>query len=882
MKKIIGLTLALSLSLSAFSSLAADDVSATALVEESYGIVKEEDGIYLDTRYVYAAYDGIDLTGKKSVEITAVNAISKDVDGDTIWVRIDGPKGAIVSTVYIDRDTGGKEEVFSGEVEETNGVHRVYLMSATADKGKKSTKIKSFGFSEKEYIPEEYVPVSDEYIIDTNSTTWAFTDSLGRKAATYAETGPEREGRYAALFYHTWHTASNQALNMSEFAKEHPDAKYDYYNSAWPQGIPTAYFWNEPLFGYYSSSDYWVARKHGEMFANAGVDVIVFDCTNGTKTFRNAYETLLTAFSDARECGVNVPKFCFMNNIQTTESYEKEKALKLWYSIYNRDKWSDLWFYWEGKPLILTYDTGLKPVEGDLEDEFIMDSIKDFFTFRSVKSAYTEGPDEKDQWSWISVYPQEPFGDNGDGTFEQMVVCASANYSYALKRGTAMNSMYTTGRSYTDLLGQDKSEGAYKYGYFFTEQVERVLEVDPEIMFITGWNEWTAGRYAAWKDVLNASPDTYDNEASRDFEPTKGDMGDNYYWLMVDAIRKFKGTKEIPSASEPKTIDINNVSTWQGVLPVYLNNEGTYKRNCSGFGGNVYTNDTARNNVVKSLAARDSENLYFYAECPVAITEPSGSLWMKLYIDKDRNHATGWEGYDFVINSPTAGAVSALSSDGTVTEIGKAEYVLSGNSLSVKIPRALLSMTESLNFEFKWVDNAEGDIMNFYVDGNAAPMGRFNYIYTEAAEAYVDENTKASLKGTTVVGKYSSYAYVSGKKMHMYEPDTRYGARIINGVTYIPTYFLSDALNLRTVYEEDRGMLKLMGEKRIYTIMGSGETHVNGALTAITNPATDIDGVPYIPVSFLKEALGLEVYETEDRVAFGTGINTAAVALPVF
>lgn len=882
MKKITVLALLLSLSLPSIPAFAADEIKATSLIDESYGIIKEDDGVYLDKRYVYAGYDGVDLTGMKSIEITAVNTVSGNVDGDTIWVKIDDPKGTIVSTVYIDKDTAGTEAVFKGAIEDTRGVHKLYLVSATADKDRKGTKIKSFKLSEEEYVSTEYIPVPDEYIIDTNSTTWAFTDALGRKAATYAEAGPEREGRYAALFYHTWHTASSQALNMSEFAKEHPEAKYDYYNLAWPQGIPTAYFWNEPLFGYYSSSDYWVARKHGEMLANAGVDVIVFDCTNGTNTFRDAYETVLTAFSDARANGVNVPKFCFMNNIQKTESYSKEKALKIYYSIYEPEKWSDLWFYWEGKPLLLTYQHDLTAVDGDLEDEFIVDSIKDFFTFRSVKSSYKEKPDEKDQWNWISVYPQEPFGDNGDGTFEQMVVCAAANYSYALDKGTAMNSMHTTGRSYTHLLGQDKSEGAYKYGYFFTEQVDRVLEVDPEVMFITGWNEWTAGRYAAWKGVLNASPDTYDNEASRDFEPTKGDMGDNYYWLMVDAIRKFKGTKEIPVASEPKSININSLSDWQGVSPVYLNNEGTYTRNCKGFSNATYTNDTARNNVIKSLAARDSENLYFYAECPVEITAPSGSAWMKLYIDKDRNHATGWEGYDFVVNSPTPGAVSALDANGLMTEIGKAEYALSGSTLSVKIPRALVDMTGELSFEFKWVDNAEGDIMNFYVDGNSAPMGRFNYIYIEKADASLDEAAKTQLKGTTVVGKYSSLAYVSGKKMYMYEPDTRYGARIINGVTYIPTYFLQDALKLRTIYESDRGMLKLMGEKRVYTTLGSAEAHVNGVLVPITNSATQIDGIPYIPVTFLNEVLGLEIYDTWDRVAFGVGINTSAADLPVF
>ncbi len=477
MKKIAVLTLALSLSLSSIPAFAANEISATSLVDEAFGIVKEEDGIYLDKRYIYAGYDGVDFSGMNSIEITAVNKITGTFDGDTIWVKIDSPTGQIVATVLIDKDTAGREQVFTGAIEEVTGVHKVYLVSANADSGKKGTKIKSFKLSSNEYTPKEYIPVPDEYIVDTNSTTWAFTDALGRKAATYAETGPEREGRYAALFYHTWHTAVNQPLNMSEFAKEHPDAKYDYYHPAWPNGVPTSQFWNEPLFGYYSTNDYWVARKHAEMFANANVDVIVFDCTNGTNTFRSGYETVLDAFEDARASGVNVPQFCFMNNIMVTESYAKEKAMKLWYNIYSPGKWSDLWFYWEGKPLILTCQNGLEAAKGDLEDEFIVDCIKDFFTFRSVKSTYTDGPDEKDQWSWISTYPQQPFGDNGDGTFEQMVVCPAANYSYVYKTSTAMNSMYTTTRSYTSLLGQDKSEGAYKYGHFFTEEVERLLEV---------------------------------------------------------------------------------------------------------------------------------------------------------------------------------------------------------------------------------------------------------------------------------------------------------------------------------------------------------------------------------------------------------------------
>jgi hypothetical protein len=57
--------------------------------------------------------------------------------------------------------------------------------------------------------------------------------------------------------------------------------------------------------------------------------------------------------------------------------------------------------------------------------------------------------------------------------------------------------------------------------------------------------------------------------------------------------------------------------------------------------------------------------------------------------------------------------------------------------MEIKIPRALLSLKDQkLNFEFKWTDNIQqaGDIMDFYISGDAAPAGRFNFVYQEDAQ----------------------------------------------------------------------------------------------------------------------------------------------------
>ena len=56
-------------------------------------------------------------------------------------------------------------------------------------------------------------------------------------------------------------------------------------------------------------------------------------------------------------------------------------------------------------------------------------------------------------------------------------------------------------------------------------------EEDPQFMFITGWNEWFAGRFDEFNGIRQPLMfvDEFDEEHSRDIEPMKGGHGDNYY-----------------------------------------------------------------------------------------------------------------------------------------------------------------------------------------------------------------------------------------------------------------------------------------------------------------------------------------------------------------
>ena len=114
---------------------------------------------------------------------------------------------------------------------------------------------------------------------------------------------------------------------------------------------------------------------------------------------------------------------------------------------------------------------------------------------------------------------------------------------------------------------------------------------------------------------------------------------------------------------------------------------------------------------------------------------------MTLFLDTDRRKATGWEGYDFVINR-VAGKKNQASvekyvrtlEEGSFTweSVGTAAYRISGDTLTIAVPRALIGMEGALNFEFKWSDNMqESTVMDFYANGDAAPIGRFNYLYKE-------------------------------------------------------------------------------------------------------------------------------------------------------
>ncbi len=633
-----------------------------------------------------------------------------------------------------------------------------------------------------------------------SSDQWTATDGLGRKLPDQSDMGSSKSGKTIAMFYFTWHTdyhaTFNPVLNITEILKQYPEAATDKDHPAW-QGIsPGVFWWDEPLFGYYRTTDDWILRKHAEMLADAGVDVVFADATNGSLTWKSSYTKLLEVWAKARLDGVKTPQLAFILPFGTG-SHGLVSMYELYSELYEPELYKDLWFTWNGKPLIMAYPEVLVPMSGDKAglkftatapfyainascpswgnnvgnitfrlykwntnyvtsvagtpvaektfinyndnqkislvfdqqeageyvwelsngteqvgvwkytnsndaatsfqngvqvtgnfeseisytseldftpltssstpevhtpvpvgssiDQVSVDKMKDFFTFRPGQPDYVYGPTRNDHWGWLEIYPQHGFGPKADGGFEQVTVGVAQNASDASGgHASGFNTALTYGRSYTKAAGQDTRPDAYLKGLNFQEQWSRAFELDPDLVFITGWNEWIAGRWFDWDVQPFAFVDQYSAEKSRDIEPARswGNKGDVYYMQLVSNVRKFKGMQIQDTASGSKTIVMDDLSGWTDVKPEYLSYKGnTMHRDHPGQGTElVYTNTTGRNDIVGAKVARDADYLYFYVETATDLTDKSDPKWMRLFIDIDRNKSTGWEGYDFVIN----------------------------------------------------------------------------------------------------------------------------------------------------------------------------------------------------------------------------------------
>ena len=81
----------------------------------------------------------------------------------------------------------------------------------------------------------------------------------------------------------------------------------------------------------------------------------------------------------------------------------------------------------------------------------------------------------------------------------------------------------------------------------------------------------------------------------------------------------------------------------------------------------------------------------------------------------------------------SSGLVIEKFANGYSTEkVGEAEYKKEGNEMHLRISKELLGIKgKIIDIQFKWADNFnDDDIFSFYTDGDCAPYGRMNYLFS--------------------------------------------------------------------------------------------------------------------------------------------------------
>ena len=562
-------------------------------------------------------------------------------------------------------------------------------------------------------------------------TYWVASDDLDRTSPTFQETGGIRQDKYVGVFYFISHVGGGWPIidhtqifldrgvdGLKKFLKDREQTSYGNY-------------WSEPYFGYYVDVDEWVLRKHAQMLCDAGVDFIFVDISNG-ETYKDAHQKLFETWYKIRQEGGQTPQICFLTG-DTAGRLEDELAIlrTTVYSDANMEKYKDLMFQWDGKPLIFgkTRDT-VTAAQQELLDRF------------TIRGCWA-WVDKDGYWNWLAEVPQYK-GRDSEGNFEQISVTMGHHASTS------------KGRSYTSAGGQPNnnlqdfefSSRTAQYGYCFEEQFKSAIQMDPSVILITGWNEWTAGQMPQ-NSVANLANtqvykytfvDQFNPEFSRDGEPMRirdgVGYGDNYYYQMANYIRLYKGTNEMKTADARATIDIYGAAQqWDNILPEFTDTTGdTAPRNELAYDASFrYVNNTGRNDIQSAKVAQDEQNIYFMVRTVKNIILDDGENWMNLYLDIDQDCKTGWEGYDYVINRARSnGKMSVqrfVDNSWKFEDVGEAEYTISGNTLMLKLPKTLIATNvKYLSFDFKWADNStvSGNVMEFMDLGDAAPNGRFN------------------------------------------------------------------------------------------------------------------------------------------------------------
>ncbi|MBQ9709606.1 MAG: hypothetical protein IJV67_03170 [Clostridia bacterium] len=596
----------------------------------------------------------------------------------------------------------------------------IFAMSAVSCKNGKNSS------SEGEQDPP-VVRVDDTRALSEFDYTVANVTATDKEGRTVRAGDKEKDDMFVGLFYHIWHGNDStrtykHIYDITELLNNNPDALWDIVGNE-DSPVNRFHYWGQPLYGYYCSYDPYVIRKHCELFTMAGVDYLVYDTTNA-QVYPDTVEIIYDVFQEYYDLGWDVPKITFYCNTRTSNTVKT--IYERWYK---KGEHKDLWFSLDGeKPMIIG-------CSNELTDEQYTEYME-FFDWRESQWPYGMNENLEEGFPWMNWgYPQN----NYNGTMSvSLAQHPGARMSQGKRSNNGRGFNYATFRNDSKLsaLGSNY-EGQWKTVF---ENNADATKQKVNNVFITGFNEWKAIKYQDGEEVFFV--DTFNEEYSRDIEMMKGGYADNFYLQTVDTIKKFKydEAKHYKYSLKSINIDDSTLADWASVSARFLDftADKAVRDHSDAFSVNTYVDNSGRNDIKRVSVTHDEQYLYVLAEAVEDITAYNGTdeNWMTLLIKTNENIAESFGGYGYIVNrAPKANGKTSLerSTGGYAWQsAGEADYRVYGNAIVYKLPLSALGLTSDKCFvQIKVSDNvtAFNDIMDYYVTGDSAPIGRLGYTY---------------------------------------------------------------------------------------------------------------------------------------------------------
>ncbi len=231
-----------------------------------------------------------------------------------------------------------------------------------------------------------------------------------------------------------------------------------------------------PLAGYYKSDDPNVFAKHLRWMRRAGVDMIVYDAygSNALTLHDMPNDRTLRMLTSALADQSN--ESCKLQLTMWLEKYADNPSLEQYQFAlgYIREHLSsrDFYFHYRGKPLVVTYLNNNSPAIDELEYR------NEHFELRRIR------PFQSDVWSYIEHFPQ---------MMRRTWMSACPGFDTYLEDAYLAKYVRKDPSPDFDEIRKNAFWADREDGQFFRRQLQRARDANPDIIFVSGWNDWQYG-----------------------------------------------------------------------------------------------------------------------------------------------------------------------------------------------------------------------------------------------------------------------------------------------------------------------------------------------------------------------------------------------------